>query len=641
MNGKELRVHSRRPFASVLGLAFMLCLGVSGEAMAQVGTWTSTGNLTAVRQGHTATLLPCGKVLVAGGGSGGGTNTAELYDPATGFWTPTGTMTTGHGGHTATLLPDGTVLVVGGGNINSQATNTAELYHPATGHWTQTGSMSKPRAFHTATLLKDGTVLVAGGGDDTLTFPVYQDTAELYDPIAGSWSPTQNPPLTVTTMTIGRGGHTATLLSDGTVLVAGGFTGGSTGYYSYSELNTAEIYNPTTQQWTTTVTPMADYHARHTATLLLNGTVLVAGGMTNIADLYEPITGIWSPTQTPSHIVTTMITDRTAHTATLLANGNVLVAGGSGAGGVRSSAELYDPVAGSWTLTGSMITARDLHTATLLPNTAATCGKVLVAAGENGGGVLDTSELYTQICRSTCVPAPSGMVAWLPGDSTTNDISGHGNNGTLQGAATYAAGEVLNAFSLNAVSDFVEVLDSAPLNFGTGDLSIDAWIKTTASDATVIDKHTATAFNPVGYTLFVAGGMLGFELGDGLYFSVNISTCPAINDGDWHHVAVAINRTSHTGGSLYVDGALVHTFDPTTHPGTITNTANLQIGHRLSNPQAFAGAIDEVELFDRELAPHEILAIFNAGTAGKCKACGNCRVVPVPLPGIVAVPGRE
>ncbi len=111
-----------------------------------------TGSMASTRQGHTATLLANGKVLVFGNGT-----TAELYDPATGLWSTTGSLTYSRGGPTATLLPNGKVLVTGGGSF-------AELYDPATGRWSTTGSLANGRSSHTATLLANGKVLVAGGG---------------------------------------------------------------------------------------------------------------------------------------------------------------------------------------------------------------------------------------------------------------------------------------------------------------------------------------------------------------------------------------------------------------------------------------------------------------------------------------------
>jgi hypothetical protein len=128
----------------------------------QGGTWITTGSLNIARNYPTATLLPNGKVLVAGGDNGNSLASAELYDPASGTWTATGSLATGRSGHTASLLPDGEVLVAGGFNNFIGSLSSAELYDPASGTFTETGSLAAARTFHTGTLLPNGKVLVAG-----------------------------------------------------------------------------------------------------------------------------------------------------------------------------------------------------------------------------------------------------------------------------------------------------------------------------------------------------------------------------------------------------------------------------------------------------------------------------------------------
>jgi N-acetylneuraminic acid mutarotase len=240
--------------------------------------------------------------------------------------------------------------------------------------WTATGSMSDARAFHTATLLNDGQVLVAGGGKAVGSL----NSAELYNPATAQWTATGS-------MLTARVAHTATLLQSGQVLVAGG-TGTCTA--------TAELYNPSTGQWTATGS-MSKPRANHTATLLTDGLVLVAGGFCNSsyispdnsAELYNPSTGTWKATGN-------MNVARVETAATLLPNGQVLISGGNSTTAGSRSAELYDPSTGNWTLTGSMIVYRpkDIR-ATLLPN-----GDVLVFGGTPFAS--SASEFYSSGTRA-------------------------------------------------------------------------------------------------------------------------------------------------------------------------------------------------------------------------------------------------
>src|SRR5262249_29483655 len=145
------------------------------------GTWNATGRLANGRESHTATLLPNGKVLVAGGVFGSSLASAELYDPASRTWTVTGSLANRRGFHTATVLPSGTVLVARGSATDAFGGTlaSAELYDPATGTWTATGSLNTARFYHTATLLPSGKVLAAAGEDSNFSTLA---SAELYDP---------------------------------------------------------------------------------------------------------------------------------------------------------------------------------------------------------------------------------------------------------------------------------------------------------------------------------------------------------------------------------------------------------------------------------------------------------------------------
>jgi hypothetical protein len=230
-----------------------------------------TGSLNFARDQHTATLLPDGRVLVAGGINNHILASTELYDSATGTWALAGKLNLARESHTATLLPNGKVLVAAGVNVAGGNTRTAELYDPASGTWTVTGSLAQGRYSHVATLLPDGKVLVAGG-DNTIGL---LNNAELYDPESGTWATTGS-------LTHPRYQTTATLLPNGEVLVAGGTGGG----------NTAELYNPASGAWRRTGMLTAERDG-HTATLLPNGKVLVASGtdstdtVTSTAELYD------------------------------------------------------------------------------------------------------------------------------------------------------------------------------------------------------------------------------------------------------------------------------------------------------------------------------------------------------------------
>jgi hypothetical protein len=187
-----------------------------------------------------------------------------------------------------------------------------------------------------------------------------------------------------------RGRHTATLLSNGKVLAAGGNNGATDGVIA-----SAELYLPASGTWTATGS-LAVARQDHTATLLPNGKVLAAGGnYLASAELYDLASGTWTATGS-------MANARFAHTATLLSNGKVLVAGGGGPNGFVAPAELYDPASGSWAGAGSLAVARDYHTATLLPN-----GKVLIAGGYDNNVALASCELYDPSAPSTPTPTPT------------------------------------------------------------------------------------------------------------------------------------------------------------------------------------------------------------------------------------------
>ena len=288
-------------------------------------------------------------------GGEGGTEAATDV-PAAGAFTDTGSMDQARQAHTATELADGRVLVTGGRSRIERAEikfstiySSAETYDPSTGTWSLAGSMSEERTSHTATLLKDGRVLVAGDRG-TKTLP------DIFDPSSGTWSVAGE-------MMVPRGEHTATLLDDGRVLVTGGVN-----FYLMHQTS-AEIYDPATDTWSETGS-MADQRSNHTATLLSDGRVLVTGSDVSLkflptAELYDPDSGTWSA-------ASSMAEGRAFHTATPLEDGRVLVVGAHG----KTSAETYDPATDTWSPAGNAAETRATHEAALLAD-----GRVLVAGG--------------------------------------------------------------------------------------------------------------------------------------------------------------------------------------------------------------------------------------------------------------------
>ena len=393
----------------------------SDQEIAAVSPANAEGpvHVTVTTAGGTSPAGDCGD---SGEGGGPPTLTAPPCDKFSyygelqgGTWSTTGLQTKGAGtdrGGQVTVLLNQKVLFTG--------LLGAELYDPATGQWSScpevTASANCPgpmvvskRAGHTATLLNDGRVLVAGGNFDGSS-PV---TAELYDPATGKFSGTgdlHNP----------RRYATATLLRDGRVLVAGGVVGASTTSAPPNPGNAAEIYNPATGQWTD-AKPMVEAVAQQTATLLGSGKVLVAGGRippnatnatdTDTSQLYDPGLDVWTSCTLEAAATPDcpgpLNLGRYLNSLTVLPDGKILAAGGVKSDGVvvYSTAELYDPNRGIWTQTARMGEARGGQVAARLPN-----GRVLVTGGSSRpqgfqAYPLSSAELYD--------PA-SGKWSWAP-----------------------------------------------------------------------------------------------------------------------------------------------------------------------------------------------------------------------------------
>lgn len=376
---------------SSLAALVVAVFAVAHGTCARADGFTPTGSLdvgNGGRYGAAAALLPDFRVLIAGGNNGGsGTGdlaTAVIWNPATGTFTASANnLSLARTFPTGTVLTNTKILIADGGDYDDQtgAYANCDLYDPSTGNFTATGSTQQPRHNGTATLLGDGSVLIAGGILNDLAH-TRTATAELYNPNTGTFTSTGS-------MHAARDFHVAALLPNGNVLIAGGGDGSGT------SLDSAEIYNTSGANagtFTLLANHMVEGRDDATATLLQpSGKVLIVGGVNSdvasgTAELFDPVNNTF--TAVPSTIPA-----RHFHSATLLQNGKVLIAGGlsgpTDPATALTDAQIYDPTANAFTVTGSLGTARFYHTATLLHD-----GRVLVAGGYAKTGVTATAEIY-------------------------------------------------------------------------------------------------------------------------------------------------------------------------------------------------------------------------------------------------------
>jgi hypothetical protein len=226
---------------------------------------------------------------------------------------------------------------------------------------------------------------------------------------------------------------------------------------------------------------------------------------------------------------------------------------------------------------------------------------------------------------AACITPPPNMVGWYPGDGNADDISVTGNNGTLEGGATFASGMVYLAFSLNGTDAYVQAAADAAQDPTTAG-SQDAW---------VYFNQLPSAAGHIMEIIGKGGGGSDFDLqadpDDRFRFYIaagnSATSTTVIQPGVWYHVAGTWNSTS--GINIYVNGVLEQSV-----PAQITRAQSgqpLMIGNQPTfGPRLFNGLIDEAEIFDRDLTAIEVQAIYNAGSAGKCRPYATPRPVPTP-----------
>jgi hypothetical protein len=341
-----------------------------------------------------------------------------------GVFTTTGSMVRARVSHTATLLPNGKVLLVGGAPSDGTLTHlaSAELYDPVSNTFSATGSMSTDRLGHTATLLADGKVLIAGGRPFTSNEVA---TAEIYDPATDRFSATGS-------MNVPRAGHAAARLLDGRVLIAGGFNAAG---------SSAELFDPATASFSATGS-MTQNRSSGQAEVLADGRVLILGSADNRGDLYNPASGTFiatspAPLNTPwNGVAVAQVTD-----------GCVLAVGGrhgfpTGASfaltpaPLVSDAQLFDPVSSTFMPSSRLIWPRERATATRL-----TDGRVLVFGGVANDRWPNRGEVYDPVAATFTATVPL-------------DLGRHGHTATLlpNGKVLITGGWASSSFALPPIA---------------------------------------------------------------------------------------------------------------------------------------------------------------------------------------------
>jgi hypothetical protein len=528
-------------------------------------TFTATTPTIADRVLHTTTLLQDGRVLVTGGsGSGGGAMlaSAEVFDPTTGSWSEVASLDLPRQQHTATLLADGRVLITGGASDDDAGwpLKTTELFDPATGTFTPAGVMIGGRAAHTATLLADGRVLVAGGvPDDDPSASLA--SAELYDPITGRFTTTGS-------LVTGRYEHAAVALADGRVLVAGGSN-------DHGNPLTAEIYDPATGMFSVA----ASASEPHVGPIvrLADGRVLIAGGRPEIFDpagttpVVRPVPRTdrsFAEAATPGRV-------RTDHTAIRLRDGRVLIIGGHDGGEhTNTTAELYDPETGAFSPTGSMAVSRGVASdpptrpqALLLED-----GRVVVAGGTRyewdveiydpstgrftGAGSIAQEGGIIKRPVTAVQLADGRIIAFGPPAAVRGDAPAWGSTGIYQLDPQAGGVTLRNEIErCDAVSHAVAVDDGRVLVICSGPRS---WLE-------LVDVETgrASVFNDVlrenaGPLLRLADGRVAFSTGVG---AVNLSVVDP-GSGQVIRTSVPISPAGIPELTLLADGRVLVTGGP-------------------------------------------------------------------------------
>jgi len=495
------------------------------------GSSSPTASLSGPRSAHTSTLLPDGRVLIAGGRDDGSPlSSSKIFSPSLATFADAGAMLSARFGHTATLLANNTVLLTGGNNGSTTA--QAELWN---GAFAATGALGTPREKHTATLLLNGKVLIVGGLDGSS--PVV--TAELYDPAANTFT------YTAGNLNTARYSHTATLLANGKVLLSGGSNGSVA-------LQSAELFDPSTGSFTV-VGSMSSPRQRHAAVLLNDGAVAMIGGQgastpVSSVEIFNPATATFAIAGSLAHA-------RDGLTATLIASGKFIVAGGIDASGspVQAS-EIFDPSTAAFGPAALLTTARAGHTATLLQN-----GQILLVGGLAQAGAtsaaeqIDPQDGLTPILPIASVTAPLGAARAQAGLTASVPAQTH-----VAFVWMITGGAITSGIGTNAVTFTMPA---------TGPATLDVLV---TSDR-LVPSHTRIAVTPrpVISSFSPARGIVTAGSSTALNWTVQDATSLSIDAGIG---AVSGTSTPVTVATL---GATTYTLTATNGGGSVTATTSI------------------------------------------------------------------
>jgi Bacterial Ig-like domain (group 3)/Galactose oxidase, central domain len=394
---------------------------------ASVNSWLSAGNMSVARAGAATVLLQDGRLLITGGnGASGALASTEILDPSSGF-TAGPPMSIARSNHVAVLLLDGRVLVAGGTGADGRASQSAELFDPVANSWSASGPLMVGRSGATATLLPSGQVLIAGGTANGAALA----SLELFDPNSNTFS------LVAGTLSSARENHAAALLPDGRVLIAGGWDGTTVAPVAPATtggpnvLASTDIFDPATGA----VAPgpaLTSPRMNFTATTALDGSVAAIGGtdgQNDLASIDILVSGAGAFGLSGAQLTTA----RQGHQAFLLPhNGNILVVGGTSSGTAVSAVELYTPWTGATSVTGAMASARSAATGSPLFQMVLTApvgidGALIVAGGLDASSppaTLSSAEVYgfatIKTDKGDYQPGDTVNISgsgWLPGET--------------------------------------------------------------------------------------------------------------------------------------------------------------------------------------------------------------------------------